>query len=212
MKVYCAQDFEAVETVSVIRDRGCTLLKPGVNERTRRIETKCGTKCKTKCRTAAAYLLVECLVYIGVVFLLLGAGYVALDRCITTSELLRRSADDITSVIHAGERWRADVRIATENVRLVNTNGEQLLYLAGPRGTREYRFADDSIFRRVDQGAWSRTIANVRSSTMESDARGNVTAWRWELELQPRLKGPAKAGRVRPLFTFMAVPETKLAQ
>jgi hypothetical protein len=157
----------------------------------------------------AAYLLVECLVYISAVFLLLGAGYIALDRCITSSEVLRRSADDITSAIHAGERWRADIRIAAGDVRLVNTNGEQTLYLSGARGTREYRFADGSIFRRVNQGAWSRMMGNVQISTMELDARGSVTAWRWELELQPRLKGPAKPGRVRPLFTFTAVPERK---
>jgi hypothetical protein len=157
-------------------------------------------------------MLVECLVYISAVFFLLGAGYVALDRCITSSELLRRSADDVTSAIHAGERWRADVRMAARDIRVVNTNGEQLVYLQGSRGMREYRFAEGSVFRRVDDGTWSRVIANVQSSTMDLDARESVKAWRWELELKPRLKGPAKPGRVRPLFTFMAVPERKSEQ
>jgi hypothetical protein len=193
MKMRRAQSIGTVETVAMVQSCDCTQLKMGFNE------SSPGR------RSVSAYMLVECLVYISAVCFLLGAGYVALDRCITSSELLRRSADDITSAIHAGERWRADVRLATAEIRLVNTNGEQMLHLTGPRGTREYRFADGSIFRRVDQGAWSRMIANVQSSTMESDARGSVSAWRWELELQPRLKGPAKPGRVRPLFTFTAV-------
>ena len=42
---------------------------------------------------------------------------------------------------------------------------------------------------------------------MTADPREYVTAWRWELELQPRATGSVKPGRVRPLFTFLAVPE-----
>ena len=40
-------------------------------------------------------------------------GYAAMYRCIDSSIALRRNADDITSALHAGERWRADVRSAT---------------------------------------------------------------------------------------------------
>ena len=85
-----------------------------------------------------AYLLIECLVYISVLFLLLGAGYVALDRCIDHSVVLRRTADDISNALHAGERWRADVRAANGNIRLENKDGEQLVYLTTPRGKRTY--------------------------------------------------------------------------
>jgi hypothetical protein len=42
---------------------------------------------------------------------------------------------------------------------------------------------------------------------MTSDPREYVTPWRWELELETRAKGSVKPGRVRPLFTFIAVPE-----
>jgi hypothetical protein len=41
----------------------------------------------------------------------------------------------------------------------------------------------------------------VKNSKMEMDQRRQVTAWRWELELQ----SARKAARVRPLFTFEAV-------
>ena len=62
------------------------------------------------------YLLIEALVYIAVVVTLLGVAYAAMYRCVDRSFALRRNADDITSALHAGERWRADVRAATSRV------------------------------------------------------------------------------------------------
>src|SRR5258705_13397698 len=112
-------------------------------------------------RPSPGYLMVECLVYIGAVFLLLGAGYVAVDRCIDNSVILRRNADDIANALHAGERWRADVRAGDGNIRVLTTNGEQTVNVTTPRGTRAYRFADGAIFRSVDQGPWSRLLVNV---------------------------------------------------
>ena len=140
-------------------------------------------------------------------FLLLGAGYVALDRCIDHSVVLRRNADDIASALRAGERWRADVRAANGAIRVENTNGVQTLRMATARGTRAYRFSGETVFRSMDQGTWTRLLDNVESSIMEADPRRSVAAWRWEIEMRPRLKGAMKPGRVRPLFTFLAVPE-----
>jgi len=45
-------------------------------------------------------------------------------------------------------------------------------------------------------------LTNINSSIIESDPRSNVIAWKWELELRTR----AKASKIRPLFTFLAVP------
>jgi hypothetical protein len=162
---------------------------------------------KRTSRGNRAYLLIEALVYIAVVFLLLGAGYAAMYRCIDSSIALRRNADDITSALHAGERWRADVRSATKRVRLEDVAPEQLLYLDGTNGQVVYRFATNGISRRLGTGPWVRLLPNVKSSIMQPDPREYVTAWRWELELQPRTTGSVKPGRVRPLFTFTAVPE-----
>ena len=39
-----------------------------------------------------AYLMIEALVYIAVVFVLLGAGYAAMYRCVDNSIALRRNA------------------------------------------------------------------------------------------------------------------------
>jgi hypothetical protein len=152
-------------------------------------------------------MLVEALVYIAVVFVLLGVGYDALYRCMDSSVALRWNADDITNALHAGERWRADVRSANRQIRLEQAPAEQIVYLEGPRGKTAYRFSTNAVFRRVGAGLWVRLLTNVKSSTFEADPRQHLTAWRWELELAPRQKGSVRPARVRPLFTFIAVPE-----
>jgi hypothetical protein len=157
--------------------------------------------------TQRGYLLIEALVYIGVVAALVGVAYAAAYRSIDRSIALRRSTDDITSALHAGERWRADVRAAGSQVRLENTEAGQLLYLDGPSHAVVYGFATNAVSRRLGIGPWVRLLPNVKSSTMTADQREHVTAWRWELELQTRATGSVKPGRIRPLFTFLAVPE-----
>jgi hypothetical protein len=156
-------------------------------------------------RSSHGYMLTEALVYIGLVFVLLGIGYVAMYRCIDSSVALRRNADDILGAVHAGERWRADIRLAERGVRWDQT-GEPFLRLQGATNVVDYRFAGGSVFRREDAGQWSKLLDHVESSMMERDARPTVTVWRWELELQAKAHGSFKPGRVQPLFTFIAVP------
>ena len=153
------------------------------------------------------YLMIEALVYIGVIVVVLGVAYSATYRCIDRSIALRRNADDITSALHAGERWRADVRAASSQVRLESTEAGQLLSLEGPSTAVVYSFATNAISRRFGTGPWVRLLPNVKSSTMTADKREHVTAWRWELELQTRATASVKPGRIRPLFTFLAVPQ-----
>jgi hypothetical protein len=153
------------------------------------------------------YLLTEALVYIAVVVVLLGVGYTAMYRCIDSSIALRHNADDITTALHVGERWRADMRSATGGVRLEDTAPGQLIHIEGATREVAYLFSTNGISRRLGQGPWVRLLPNVKSSIMQSDPREYVTAWRWELELQPRATRSVKPGRVRPLFTFIAVPK-----
>ena len=152
------------------------------------------------------YFLLECLVYIALVMGLLGVGYVAFYRCVDNSLALHRYAEDVASALHAGERWRADVRAATSPPRVENTESAQLLHVDSPRGEVTYRFATNGISRRLGEGAWLNVLPRVKASTMSADPREHVTAWRWELELRPRTTGSMKPGRIRPLFTFSAVP------
>jgi hypothetical protein len=155
----------------------------------------------------SGYLLIEALVYIGVIAALLGVAYAASYRSIDRSIALRRNADDITSALHAGERWRADVRAAGSQVRMENTDAGQLLYLDGPHRAVVYSFTTNTVSRRLGTAPWVRLLPNVKSSTMTADQREHVTGWRWELELQTRATASVKPGRIRPLFTFLAVPE-----
>jgi len=156
------------------------------------------------------YLLVEALVYIGLVFLLLGIGTAAMFRTIDNSVALRRNADDISRAVHLGELWRGDVRTATHGIRFDKSADEPLFRLEGDSSEVDYRYSQDAIYRRIGDGPWSRVLERVQSSSMEREQRPTVTVWRWELELRPQTHGSFKPGRVRPLFTFLAVePELK---
>lgn len=156
-----------------------------------------------------AYILAEALVYIVVSSILIGVGYSAMYQCIENSIALRRSADDITNALRAGERWRADVRAAKGQIQFLSEEAGQILVLPGERGEVSYQFSTNAVLRRVGSGPWASTLASVKSSSMEADVRQTVSAWRWEVELQPRFK---KQGRLRPLFTFIAVPERNPAK
>jgi len=88
----------------------------------------------------------------------------------------------------------------------------QPLYLEGATNEVTYRFSTNALSRRLGAGPWVRLLPNVKSSTMKSDPRQYATPWCWELELATRAKGSVKPGRVRPLFTFVAVPEQPLSK
>jgi hypothetical protein len=151
--------------------------------------------------------LIECLVYISLVFVVLGLATTAFYRCFDNMKALRRNADDITTTLHAGELWRADIRAATKPVTF--DDAEQILRI--PRSDREvaYRFSETQILRRANADApWVVILPRVEKSQMQTDARPQVTAWRWELELKT-LRQPAT---IRPLFTFTAVPGAQIPQ
>ena len=152
---------------------------------------------------AGAFTLIEMLVYMGVMVVILGLAYAAAYKSMDASAALRRNANDISRALETGERWRADVRSATSSPRIETIAGEAILHLPQPRGEISYRFASNSISRRVQSGGWTIVMRDVRSSAMFADRRENVIAWRWELELQTSRK---TITRTRPLFTFIAVP------
>lgn len=153
------------------------------------------------------YLLVEALAYIAVVFVLLGAGYLALYRCMDHSIALRHNSENLAAALQAGERWRADIRAAAQGVTREERGDGPVLVLRTAAGTVEYRQEAGCLYRRVEAGPWVKLLDQVKASKMEPDRRSTVTAWRWELELQPRAKGKDVPGRFRPLLTFLAVPQ-----
>ena len=151
----------------------------------------------------AGFTLIEVLVYMLVLGIVLGIGYIGLHRCIDHSVALQRSVNDISRALRVGERWRADLRAARSEIQRESGRDGETLRLQTAGGEVVYRFSENAIFRRAGDGPWIRLLDNVKTSTMQSDRRQAVTAWRWELELQTRA---VKYSRTRPLFTFMAVP------
>jgi type II secretory pathway pseudopilin PulG len=153
---------------------------------------------------AAAFTIIEAIVYISVLLVLLGAAYMAMYRCIDRSVALRRNAGALTSALEAGERWRADVRSARGPVQI----DKDLLRIPTSRGEIAYRFEDHSVLRRISSNSWVSLLDGVKTSDMQSDQRQEVTAWRWDFELLPVRKDTADTNRFHPLFTFLAVPNT----
>lgn len=154
-----------------------------------------------KGRSRSGLSLVEMLVYMSVLMVITGVGFVALYRGMDNSVALRRSGGDIAKALRAGERWRADVRASTGQIRAEIIQEEQVIHLPGALGPLTYRFATNTILRGTGNG-WVPVLSNVHSSAFRSEVRHGVLVWHWELELRPNTK---KLSRVRPLFTFIAV-------
>jgi hypothetical protein len=154
-------------------------------------------------RKTSGILLMECLVYLAVLFLVMGLAYSVFYRGWEQSLGLRRNAEQIGRALTTGERWREDVRSATGPLRAEESATEQFLHI--PHGSSEvvYRFAQETLYRRTDERAtWSEVLDRIKLSRMQIEPRQNVTAWRWELELKTR----TKKRRMEPLLTFEAVP------
>lgn len=157
-------------------------------------------------RQSQAFSLIECLVYISVFALVMFLATQVFFQTRDSSDHLRRNADDITRTLHAGERWREDIRTATGAPRVVEENGQ--VWLAIPRGTNltVYTHFKTGVWRQESTNApWSPALARVKASRMEPDTRALLTAWRWEVELQ--MKDDKK--HTRPLFTFLAPAPTE---
>lgn len=139
-------------------------------------------------------------VVVMVVFVLAVTSY---NRMALRSSELQRNAADIERVLRAGELWRRDVRGATAQCRFEEGDGFDAFVI--PTGTNEVIYSCDgtNVHRRVSDGPWQVAIAGVKESRVHAEKRTEVAAWRWEIELSQR----QKVIRVRPLFTFMAVPE-----
>jgi hypothetical protein len=147
-------------------------------------------------------LLIECLVYMALLAVVLGLSYGAYYRCEENSNRLNSQIDDVVRALQAGERWRDDIRAA-----LAVTTAEDSLRLVQSNATVDYMFDGDAVWRRAGAGAPpARFLPRVKSSRMETDARREVTAWSWKVELLTR----GAPQRYRPFFTFEAVPSGPL--
>ena len=156
-------------------------------------------------RQETGITLIECICYFAV-FLLLSAGatatfYLSWDR----SKAFISATDDITAALQAGERWRADVRAASGTIDTEKTPSGVVITI--PEGNEEivYRISSGEVRRQAGSGGFSALLLpRVVSSEMTLDRRGDVRAWRWELEVAQR-RGET---HIPLLFTFEAAQKT----
>jgi hypothetical protein len=150
-------------------------------------------------------MLVDCLVYLGIFFMLSAVAFSAFYRCYDNMRAWRRNSEDIVRTLRVGELWRDDLRAATGPVRIETSETEQMLHIPHQGGEVLYLRSTGEVLRRAnDRTPWAVVLPQVKTSQMQLDKREHVNVWRWEVELQ----SPRKTVRLRPLFTFLAVPGT----
>jgi hypothetical protein len=135
-------------------------------------------------RSVAGIMLIECLVYIGLLAVLLGLAFLAFYTVSDYSRHLSQNAADIARALNAGERWRKDVRSATATPQLVESAGETVLHLPQSRGEIQYTFLDGTVYRRSTEKTnenWHLLLEGVKSSKMQMKKYSLVSAWRWEV-------------------------------
>ena len=153
---------------------------------------------------SGAFTLIECLVYMSVLFIFLELGYMATYKSMNASAGFHRSAADISRTLKVGESWREDIRNANGPIRVENiADNEIILHVPQPQAEIAYQISSNNISRRVGQQDWTTVLEHVQHSSFAPDHRQTVTAWRWEIELAKYSKAPSNT---RPLFTFVAVP------
>ncbi|MEK7686069.1 MAG: hypothetical protein AAB466_11665 [Verrucomicrobiota bacterium] len=156
-------------------------------------------------QTERGILLVDCMVYIALWSVVVGLAFASFYRCLDQTRHLSRNASDIARALQAGERWREDIHQAMGELALIESGEAQELRIPQQAGDVVYLFKEGTVFRRAgEKSRWAQLLADVKESSMQKDPRAHVTAWRWEVEL----KTTQKVVRLRPLFTFQAVPPT----
>jgi hypothetical protein len=159
----------------------------------------------SRVRKQAGIMLVECITYM-VVFLLLsgvatGAFYLSWDH----SKALISATDDITAAMQAGERWRADVRAASGPIHVEKTPSGEVVTIPANGKDIVYRLNAGELRRQAGSDGFSAVLLpRVRASEMTMEKRGDVQAWRWELEVPQR----RRETHFPLLFTFEAAQKT----
>ncbi len=151
---------------------------------------------------AGGYFLIECLIYIAVLVVVMAVAFSAFYRCLDHSRDLVRNSEEILRVLRAGELWRADIRRAIAAPRIIIEGELSACEIPQTNGLVVYLAGDGSVWRKQGEAEPRQVVPRVKSSQIVRDPRQQVTAWRWEIELATR----KKAARMRPLFSFEAVP------
>lgn len=151
----------------------------------------------------AGIALIDCLIYLVVLVLLFGLALAAFLETLRHSTELDRLAGTTVRALQAGEQWREDVRALREAPRLVDVEGASELRLPVAGGEISYAWRAGAMWRRASAaGPWLEVLDSVKASRFREDARRQVRAWCWELELARRRDSRG----FRRVLTFYAVP------
>lgn len=154
-------------------------------------------------RFCRGIILLETIVYMAVVMILIGLALSICFRAMDNARALRAAADDIGRTLNIGELWREDIRQASGVIKLMDSGGRFALEIPHADGAVVYRSEGKNILRKASgDSTWVPILKNVKHATIRQDAGRQVKSWRWEIELETR----SPKARVRPLFTFQAVP------
>ena len=158
--------------------------------------------------------LIEVLVYIVLFSAFILVAFDTYFSSKTVARGIQGKASAIIQVMYAGERWRQDIRDTTSPPQIIQSslpNPDDLpdiielttLKIIKPSETNWYTFRGDHVFRMSSllPTKWELVMDKVDSSAMVKEQRGEVAAWRWEVELK------AKKVPIQPLFTFLSVPQ-----
>ena len=152
--------------------------------------------------------LLQCLAYIATLAVINSLGGYTLAKAWDQWRGLDHNAADIQKTLSLGEHWRADIRAATGSISSEPGETNQTVTIPTRAGEVTYEFRDGRLSRRASRNApFVVLYQTVRRSQMEPIMHDGVRAWRWEIELQSTYKKV----RVKPLFTFIAVPGKEVA-
>jgi hypothetical protein len=144
-------------------------------------------------------VLIDLIFYVSLLAVVLILMAVVFDQFLRQTGQLRRNISDIERAMQAGERWRADVRKATGDLVIENDSAT----IPQAKGQVVYSLGSVVKRRGANSEIWETALTGVKASRMEAERRAHASGWRWDIELESRRKN----AKVRPLFTFMAVPE-----
>lgn len=160
----------------------------------------------SRARGKSGTLLIECLVYIAVFAILFGGATTVFYFCWDHTQAVMYATDDIAVALRAGERWRADVRAATGIISTETMAAGQVVKIPESEKVVLYRFDSGEVRRQMSSSEFSELLLpKVKTSQMKLDARGGVSAWRWDVELVQHRKETL----LPLLFTFEAAAQTK---
>ena len=154
-------------------------------------------------RRQSGILLTECLVYIAVFFILFGIASATFYFCWDHTHAVVYAANQVETAVRAGERWRADIRAATGPIYSGSLTNGETIRIPQAGGDVTYTFRDRQVCRQKTASGLNEVLVTlVKDSAMSVDSRGQVNAWRWEMELSSR----RRETHLPFLFTFEAVP------